>query len=718
MKIFKIYKKNLKNIVKNPAALVVVLGLCIIPSLYAWITLKANWDPYVDTGNVPVAIVNEDKGTIINNQIVNVGDQIVNQLKQNKSIKWTFVGEAVANEGLKSGEYYAVIIIPSDFSSDLATLSTGTPVKPDIIYKVNEKTNAIATKITDIAASQLQQQIKESFVKSVNEAVIKEANVVGKEIKKNEPMILQLKDVIASTNNNIGKIENNISGATVNVNELNSYLNNVQKNLPTITNAINSLQQVTAASQGLIQSTKNTVSNANNNINSNISQMESTNTQLQGFISSLKELNATASNNESTIQLINNALGANERLSGTVNSTIGLLQSLNNLLQNNALSGLIGQLNQTASQLNEQRTELNTLKTNLADKAPAEKVEGVLNNISNVSNGLTSDISNFAHNFTANGTATVNGLTNNLNLSLNNVNSILESSRAIVPQLKALTDLGISAGNLTTEKTQELSKKLNSFKGTLSELQDKTKGLNSEALDNLVNVLEKNPNDISSFLSSPVSIKVEELYGMSVFGIGLAPFYTVLSIWVGALLLTSLLKAGDPEEEDGTKKTLMEIHFGKMLVFLTINFIQATIVTLGDVYLLGISPYSIWMLLGFAWLSGITFTVIIFTLVSLMGNMGKALCIVIMVMQVAGTGAIYPIQVNPEIFQKLYYVWPFTYAIDAFRESIGGPDMSRVMHDLKILLIFLIVFLALGFLQIIMHKNTEKMEELFKESGL
>ena len=718
MKIFKIYKKNLKNIVKNPAALVVVLGLCIIPSLYAWITLKANWDPYVDTGNVPVAIVNEDKGTIINNQIVNVGDQIVNQLKQNKSIKWTFVGEAVANEGLKSGEYYAVIIIPSDFSLDLATLSTGTPVKPDIIYKVNEKTNAIATKITDIAASQLQQQIKESFVKSVNEAVIKEANVVGKEIKKNEPMILQLKDVIASTNNNIGKIENNISGATVNVNELNSYLNNVQKNLPTITNAINSLQQVTAASQGLIQSTKNTVSNANNNINSNISQMESTNTQLQGFISSLKELNATASNNESTIQLINNALGANERLSGTVNSTIGLLQSLNNLLQNNALSGLIGQLNQTASQLNEQRTELNTLKTNLADKAPAEKVEGVLNNISNVSNGLTSDISNFAHNFTANGTATVNGLTNNLNLSLNNVNSILESSRAIVPQLKALTDLGISAGNLTTEKTQELSKKLNSFKGTLSELQDKTKGLNSEALDNLVNVLEKNPNDISSFLSSPVSIKVEELYGMSVFGIGLAPFYTVLSIWVGALLLTSLLKAGDPEEEDGTKKTLMEIHFGKMLVFLTINFIQATIVTLGDVYLLGISPYSIWMLLGFAWLSGITFTVIIFTLVSLMGNMGKALCIVIMVMQVAGTGAIYPIQVNPEIFQKLYYVWPFTYAIDAFRESIGGPDMSRVMHDLKILLIFLIVFLALGFLQIIMHKNTEKMEELFKESGL
>lgn len=718
MNIFKLYKRDLKNIMKNRAAVIIILGLFIIPSLYAWITLKANWNPYVDTGNVPVAVVNQDEGTIVDGKIVNVGNNIVDQLKQNKSIKWTFVGEAVADQGLQSGNYYAVIMIPKDFSADLATLSTGAPIKPNIVYKVNEKTNAIATKITDIAASQLQQQIKESFVKSVNESVIKQANVVGGEIKKNEPMILQLKNVIASTNNSIGNIEKNINSSTANVNELSSYLNNVQNNLPKITNQINSLQQVTAASQALIQSTKNTVSNVNNDVNSNISQMQNTNSQLQSFIGSLKELNTTASNDESMVAIINNAISANQKISGIVGSNIGLLQGVNGILQNNSLNGLIGQLQQTQKQLTEQQNQLGTLKTNVENKEPSDKIAASLNNISNVSNGLTSDITGFASNFSTNSTATINGLSDNLNLTLNNVNSILDTSKAIVPQLKALTNMGISAGNLTTEKTTELSKKLQSFKGTLEQLQDKTKGLNSEALNNLVTILEKNPNDISSFLSSPVAIKVEELYGMSTFGIGLAPFYTVLAIWVGALLLTSLLKVEDEELEDGTKKRLMEVHFSKMLLFLTINLVQATVVTLGDVFLLGIKPYSFWLLLGFAWFTAIVFNTIIFTIVSLMGNMGKALIIVIMVMQVAGSGAIYPIQVNPEFFQKLYNVWPFTYAVDGFREAIGGPDWIRVGHDFKILAIFLVVFLILGFLKIVMHKSTERIEKMFKETGL
>lgn len=718
MKIFKIYKKNLKNIVKNPAAIIIILGLCIVPSLYAWITLKANWNPYVDTGNVPVAVVNQDNGTIIDNQIINVGNQVVAQLKTNKDIKWTFVGEDVANQGLKSGQYYAEIIIPSNFSADLATLSTGSPVKPDVVYKVNEKTNAIATKITDIAASQLQEQIKEGFVKGVNDAVLKQANVLGADLKKNEPMILQLKDIIASTNSNVTKIENNIDSSTKNVSELTSYLNNLENNIPTITARINQLKKVTAASQALIQSTQSTIGNVNTQVNNNISQMQSTNSQLQSFISSLKELNNTAANDPTMSKVVDKALTANGNLSSFVNSNINILQGANKILNSNVISGLIGQLQQTSNNLAEQKTQLTNLKTLIDNKAGKDKIDAALNNLSNVSNGITSNITDFASGFTGSGAGAINSLNNNLTESLNSVNSILDTTNEIIPQLSAITNLGISAGNLTTEKTKELSNQLNSFKGTISQLQQKTEGLNSDALNNLVTILEKNPSEISSFLASPVTMKVEELYGMSVFGIGLAPFYTVLAIWVGALLLTSLLKVGDPEEEDGTKKTLMQIHFGKMLLFLSINFIQATVVTLGDIFILGIHPYSPWLLLAFAWFSGVTFTIIIFTLVSLMGNMGKATAIVIMVMQVAGSGAIYPIQVNPEFFQKLEFLWPFTYAVDGFREAIGGPDWSRVASDFKSLAIFLVIFLILGALKMIVHERTEHMEHLFKESGL
>ncbi|MGL5616396.1 MAG: YhgE/Pip domain-containing protein [Sarcina sp.] len=718
MKVFKIFKKDLKNIVKNPVAIIIILGLCIIPSLYTWITLKANWNPYVDTGNVPVAVVNEDTGTIIDNQIVNVGNQIVNQLKQNNSIKWTFVGKDVANQGLKSGEYYAEIIIPNNFSSDLATLSTGSPVKPNIIYKVNEKTNAIATKITDIAASQLQQQITQSFVQGVNEAVLKEANVLGNNIQKNEPMILQLKGVIASTNSNVAQIKGNLNEATGNVNDLTNYLNNLENNIPEITAKINTLQSVVGASQNLLQTSQNTVNNVSSSVSSGVSSMNQNNSEIQGFINQLKTLNETASNTTAMEKVIANAITTNDKLTTITNTVINNLQGINKLLNSSIISNLISKLDGINTQLASQNTQLNAVKTLLDNKGTSVEIAKSLDSLSNVSNEISSNISNFGNDFNSNGVASINSLSSNINSSLAAVNSILADTKTIIPQLQAINKLGISAGNLTASKTEEISQKLNSLEQTLTSLENKTASLNSSNLNSLVNLLEKNPNQIASFMSSPVNMKVEELYGMSVFGIGLAPFYTVLSIWVGALLLTSILKVNDPTEEDGTKKTILQIHFGKMLLFLIVNFIQGTIVTLGDVFLLGIKPENLWLLLSFAWFSGVTFTIIIFTLVSLLGNMGKAAAIVIMVMQVAGTGAIYPIQVNPEILQKLQFLWPFTYAIDGFREAIGGPDWTKVTHDFKCLAIFLVIFLLLGVLIMIMHDGTEKMEHLFRESGL
>ena len=124
------------------------------------------------------------------------------------------------------------------------------------------------------------------------------------------------------------------------------------------------------------------------------------------------------------------------------------------------------------------------------------------------------------------------------------------------------------------------------------------------------------------------------------------------------------------------------------------------------------------VMLGFAFLSSITFTIIIFTLVSLFGNIGKAMCVLIMVFQIAGSGGIYPIQTNPKLFQILQPIWPFTYAIDGFRQGIAGVSWSNVRHDALILICFLIVFLVLSLLKKPFHHVTESMSKKFKESGL
>ena len=231
--------------------------------------------------------------------------------------------------------------------------------------------------------------------------------------------------------------------------------------------------------------------------------------------------------------------------------------------------------------------------------------------------------------------------------------------------------------------------------------------------------MSKNPEEIASFISSPITVKEEQVYDAGIFGVGLTPFYTTLAIWVGSLLLTSLLTAECEDFEDGTKLNLIQKHFGKMLLFLTISLIQTVIVVLGDIYILGVNPANMPLMFGFAIVSSIVFTVMIFTLVSLFGNIGKAIAIVIMVFQVAGAGGIYPIQTKSQkIFEVLQPLWPFTYSIDGFREAIAGPIWDSVSKDMKALGIFLLIFLLLCILKKPFHRLTEFVEHKFRESGL
>ena len=826
MKIFEIFKKDLKNIIKNKAAIAIICGLCIIPSFYTWITLKANWNPYVDTGNVPVAVVNNDSGAIINNKIVNFGSRTVDELKHNNTIKWTFVGQKVADKGLKDGTYYAVVEIPSDFSNDLKTIYSGNPVKPDLIYKVNEKTNAIATKITDLATNQLQGQIKQTFFDDVNKTVLTEGNSLGKKIETNKPMILEVKNVISNTNKNIGNILNSVNSSTTSVGQLSDYLSTLKNNLPKVEAQINKLQGVVKSSKYLIQSTKDNMSGVESNLNQTNSNMQTANNNLQNFISDLKNtiqtqqtLNInTLNNSNSTIaqantdannsinsatnglntvkivtdnakqninagatsvndnakalaqsngkilssakdaldknskvvnadiaktntqiatenkkvpiltkeqverdkKTLDSAISTNQNVLNLISSAETLLQTLNNIDPNSYFNTLISDLNSLKTSLNNQNASLQEMNVYLGNQSTmtTQGLNNKLNAITSASTAVTNGLNDFTTSYSNTASSGISSLNNNLTESLNNVSSILQASNQMIPQMDSIAKIGISSSAMTASQTKELSGKLDSLKSNLTTLQKKTSNLNNKTIDNLVTLLNKNPEQLSSLLSSPVGVKVQELYGMSIFGIGLAPFYTVLSIWVGALLCTTIISVNAKDEENGTKKRLLEIHFGKMLLFLAINFVQATIVTVGDVFLLGIDPANFWMLMGFAWFSGVVFTVIIFTMVSLMGNFGKAGALVVMVVQVAGSGAIYPIEVNPIFFQKLEFLWPFTYSVDGFRQAIGGAYMPNVYQDIIALLIFLVIFIAMAGTKIFMHGQTEFLQNMFEESEL
>lgn len=718
-KVFGVFLQDLKSIFKSKAATLIILGLCILPSLYAWINIQASWNPYANTGNLPIAVTNNDEGAAFNGKEINVGNQIVEELKNNKSIHWIIIDSWQGNYGLNEGNYYALIEIPNDFSRNLVSLTTVTPKKPDIIYRVNEKLNAIASKITNAATIELADKVKSNFVATVSKEALQTLNPVGGNLQTDKAKILQLKDTVTQASNNIEDIKGIIVKANSNSESLQSYLSGVKTTLPKITEQINSLQNATEANKSLVLSTNQSVNKTATDINNDLIQLQAINQQTQLLLSTLKQMNTTSSTSD-LMNIINELSNPLNTANNLIDADIKSLDSINQSYPNSQLTHLISLFKDLKGLITNEQTKITAVKTLLDNGASKESINTAIDQISALNNEVTNDLVNISNNFYSEGLKVFNNLSDNLTGSLDNANAILESTKVIVPQLNALANYGIASSKVSVQEANDLSNKLSTLQNELNLLSGKIKDLNEKNLNAIIELMEMNPGKVADFLSSPIDVKEIDIYNMATFGVGLTPFYTVLAIWVGGLLASSLLSVEHTAFEDVEKPrlTLIQKHYGKMLLFYAISIIQAIIVTLGDRYILGVNPVNMPLMIGFALLSGIAFTTIIFTLVSIFGNVGKAIVVVIMVFQIAGSGGIYPIQTNPKIFGILEPLWPFTYAIGGFREAIAGPIWSNVIKYAGTLLVFTLGFLCFAILKEPFHRVTAYMDRKFKESGL
>ncbi len=192
-KVIEIFKRDISRLVKSPAAILVAVGMCIIPALYAWFNIAANRDPYGNTANIKVAVANNDVGATNKKRTLDAGQQILDQMEENDDLGWVFTDEEDAVDGVKSGKYYAAIVIPETFSADLLQIEDGTLGTPEIKYYVNEKRNAVAPKITNTGSTTIQSKIEEEFYKVASETIADELQDLG----------VSLSDDLETTNDNI-----------------------------------------------------------------------------------------------------------------------------------------------------------------------------------------------------------------------------------------------------------------------------------------------------------------------------------------------------------------------------------------------------------------------------------------------------------------------------------------------------------------------------------
>ena len=705
--IINIFKKDLKDIFTNYAMLIVVLALCILPSLYAWFNIKASWDPYGSTNNISIAIVNNDKGTTLNNKNINIGKDLVKNLKNNNDLGWKFVSEQKALKGIKDGSYYASIEIPKDFSKDLTSLISSNVKKGELIYTVNEKINAIAPKITAKGASTIQLKINQTVVETVSQVLFETSNELGIELEGQIPKLNDVENSLVKVQSKFGNLYEILNLTSDGVVKSKDLVKNIQKDLPQIKSTIKEANRLTSDVKTFLKASQDSMNKVSPIIKNDIGLMNDLSNSIVDTSNALN--NALKSGSDDTIILINTLSSKINHLS-TINASVHeFLNKLDKLDKNHNLSDTLNRLNELNAKLSNTSNLLGTIKNQIQNgQSPTDSILKIGNDVQSISSSLYNNFDDRIANPINNIFSKSSSVSDDVITTLQNAENKLPKAEEILNNTIDLSNKGIEGVTFAKEKLPKVEEIINELTSAVKQIN------NEEDLHDLVKLLKNDIISEKNFLKEPVTLKEEKLYPVANYGSAMTPFYTILSLWVGLLLLSSLLSA----EVHGEYKSY-EVYFGRGLTFTLIAVIQALIVSLGDIWVLGVKPASPILLVLGSIFASIVFTAIVYSFVSVFGNMGKAMGIVLLVIQVAGSGGTFPIEVTPKFFQIVNPYLPFTYAISMLRESVGGIYNPVLIKDLSILTVYIVISLILALpLKKPINKIYDIFNKKFSESGL
>lgn len=704
--IFRIFAADVKRLSRNVVAVVVIMGLCVIPSLYAWFNIFSNWDPYGEsaTSNLKIAVVSDDTGIEIAGASVNIGESVIEGLKQNTMIGWVFTetsDEAV--NGVYSGEYYAALIIPEKFTEEMISFLGGEIEHPDIVYYENEKKNAIAPKITQKAKTAVQEQVNSTFVSTLAEAVMKVSNAISGTDEQGNT----LADVVITR-------LNGLSG------DLQSYINI----LNSFVSIMDSAQSIVETSQVMLPNLDNMVSTGEASLNGMQSMLISGNgtadtvTDMVSY--SFGMVNSSLDGVKSVIENELGSLGNYEQAAGGgISGSQAIMPYLEKLF-NNAVSGFESTLDeQTKAQVASIKAQLGTIKADLdtlASNASAASNDvtalknQIITEITNCKNAVNSLQDTFRYSVKPQLDATMNAMQNSMVTTasiLNGVDADFGDVERVLQKYKETLEEGGASLIQSLTMAQELSNGLTGVIADLVELRQ------DEQYQQLMEILETDPGLLGNFISSPVNLDTVGIYEIENYGSAMAPFYTILALWVGALILVAIIHV-KVHPVDGVEhvKPYQE-YFGRYILFFLIGQTQTLITVLGDLFYIRIqchNPFLFWLAGAVA---SLVFTLFIYSLTAAFGNVGEAIAIVVMVIQVAGAGGTFPIEVLPKIYQAVYQYLPFPYGMNAMRETIGGIYEMDYWKYLGSLFIYILISLFIG---LIVAKPFRKLNHIIEES--
>lgn len=711
--IIEIFKSDIKEIFRKVNTWIIIIGLIFLPSMYAWPNILSSWDPYSHTNNIKVAVISEDEGATVEGKNVNLGESLISNLKGNKNLDWQFVSsKQQAENGVKIGDFYASIVIPKSFSSDITSITRGELKKATIEYTVNEKINAISPKITNSGASALANTIGKNFVEVANGVIFEKLHEAGVKFEENLPAIEQVKEKINHLNDNFTNYENSLNELIGKVNRGYNVLNTIQGTLPEIDRAATNSIMLANKTNVTIKNIENFNEIMLKNINTQLDKV----IEISGEVVKVAELIQKKPTNPEETKAKMKALDSRfEAAEKRLDIAKDIFEYLNSLSDQNLFQKQLTKINTMESDITKLRSLNKKIYSNIDNyDAISTKVKADFLTISKRVNYNSID---FKKKLNTEVAPLIKRVLTSADTKIRNVSSVISRAQAQIPTINAK----ISEAEV---KIQTVQGKLLKLQGEIPEIKEKVQkltGIVNKAdgeidTNALFNLLKVDYKQQAEFFANPVQLKENQLYHIKNYGSAMTPFYTVLSIWVGALLMSSLLTTKVEDEENKYKP--YQKYFGRGLLFMIISLLQTLIITLGDMYLLGTQANSPYRFVIYALLISLLFSAIIYTTVCLLGNVGKAVCIILLVLQIGSSGGTFPIQMTSRFFQILYPKVPFTYSIGLLREAVGGVYIPAVNRDMKILLTYLVITLVGGAILVSLKARSAKLSRERERSKL
>jgi putative membrane protein len=671
---FRVFAQDVRHWLKSPILMLTFAGVACIPILYSGFLIRGSWDPYGHLENLPVAVVNLDRGADFGGTFKNVGDQFVSELKAHPEFRWSFVSAEQAKSGMRSNRYYAVVTIPERFSADAASLTTDQPRQAEIVYESNSYYNFIAGQIGENAVKELRTRLSENLTEAYTRSVVGqfgELSAVLREASGGAAGLSQgaaeLKDGAAAVRTNAGRLSAGAANVRGGANRLASGAADAEAGAAEVGSGASrlagSLGKLAAAGRQLQAGAADAAQGADSlaaalQTAADGSKLES---GLAAASSSANELAAGAAQAADGLRQL---LGADAGLADDAQAR-QLLAALQSLAQGaEALSGVQKQLSAGVGRLVQGQEQL------------LEGAQKLASGARQLEQGLKQE---------NDGLADAAAAGDKLAQGAGGLRAGIGSLRAGLSQLvSGSADLASGAGRLQ-EGAAQLDEGAAQLAAGTAELADKLAGAADRSA-----ALRADDRTMRLF-AEPVAIRADDDRHIRRYGYGIAPYFISIALLAGSLVFTTVFspRAGSVAGSGG-----LPLFLSKGLTFGLMSLAQSLILCTVLAYALGLQVRSVPWFYALAAVTGLAFMFIAQALATWLENPGRFLVLVLMVLQLASSAGTFPVELLPDWAQALHPWLPMTYSVQGFRDAISSGDYADLRLQLLRLAVIAAVFLA------------------------